>query len=101
MLTDKPEFLVSPAIATSDATHGLANILSTETEAGRGELNDAASWDDFPNGRFGDFKSPAFGNQDPWGGPTMVGNQHRHRWIQNLIVNSDAIRSANVGIRSP
>lgn len=39
-----------------------------EGEGGRGELNNAASWDDFPNGRFGDFKSPAFGDQDPWGG---------------------------------
>lgn len=39
-------------------------------DAGRGELNNAATWDDFPNGRFGDFKSPAFafGNQDLWGG---------------------------------
>ena len=37
-------------------------------EAGRGELNNAASWDDFPNGRFGDFKSPAFGDQTLWGG---------------------------------
>jgi len=47
----------------------LANIPPTETEAGRGQLNNAASWDDFPNGRFGDFKSPAFGDQGPWGGP--------------------------------
>jgi hypothetical protein len=37
------------------------------TEAGRGELNQAAEWDDFPNGRFGDFKSPAFGDYDAWG----------------------------------
>jgi methylenetetrahydrofolate reductase (NADPH) len=30
-------------------------------EAGKGELNNAATWDEFPNGRFGDVKSPAFG----------------------------------------
>jgi hypothetical protein len=47
----------------------LAHIPTTEGEAGRGELNNAATWDDFPNGRFGDFKSPAFGDQGPWGTP--------------------------------
>ncbi|RDB21461.1 Methylenetetrahydrofolate reductase 2 [Hypsizygus marmoreus] len=69
--TDKSNFLVTPSSATNSATLGLANIPPTE-EAGRGELNNAATWDDFPNGRFGDFKSPAFGNQDPWGGPAIV-----------------------------
>jgi hypothetical protein len=44
---------------------------TTEGEAGRGELNNAATWDDFPNGRFGDFKSPAFGYQDLWGGSSI------------------------------
>lgn len=30
-------------------------------------MNNASTWDEFPNGRFGDFKSPAFGMQsDPW-----------------------------------
>lgn len=38
-----------------------------EGEAGKGELNNAASWDDFPNGRFGDYKSPAYGETDLWG----------------------------------
>ena len=37
---------------------------------GRGEATSASTWDEFPNGRFGDFKSPAYGVQDPWGGPT-------------------------------
>jgi len=60
--------LISPLNATNTATLGLSTISTTDGEAGRGELNNAASWDDFPNGRFGDFKSPAFGNQDPWGG---------------------------------
>jgi methylenetetrahydrofolate reductase (NADPH) len=30
-----------------------------------------ATWDDFPNGRFGDYSSPAFGIQGPWGGPNI------------------------------
>lgn len=63
---------VTPSTATTTATLGLANLPPTDTEAGRGELNNAATWDEFPNGRFGDFKSPAFGNQDPWGNSTIL-----------------------------
>ncbi|KAJ7112438.1 FAD-linked oxidoreductase-like protein [Mycena crocata] len=65
------ELIVTPSTAASSATLGLANIPATEGEAGRGELNNAATWDDFPNGRFGDFKSPAFGSSGPWGGPAI------------------------------
>ncbi|KAJ7481236.1 methylenetetrahydrofolate reductase-domain-containing protein [Mycena galericulata] len=65
------ELTVTPSSATTSATIGLANIPAVEGEAGRGELNNAASWDDFPNGRFGDFKSPAFGSNGPWGGPAI------------------------------
>ncbi|EAU88825.2 methylenetetrahydrofolate reductase [Coprinopsis cinerea okayama7 len=70
--------LITPTSATNVATSVLTtSVLGTVSrtlpEAGRGELNDAATWDDFPNGRFGDFKSPAFGNQDPWGGPGGLG----------------------------
>jgi methylenetetrahydrofolate reductase (NADPH) len=70
---DKPsnevdtDLLVTATSAAHDATQSLASITFIDGEAGRGELNNAASWDDFPNGRFGDFKSPAFGAQDPWG----------------------------------
>lgn len=62
------ERLITPSSATTSATKTLATLLVAQSEAGRGELNNAASWDDFPNGRFGDFKSPAFGDQDLWGG---------------------------------
>ncbi|KAJ7632947.1 methylenetetrahydrofolate reductase-domain-containing protein [Roridomyces roridus] len=65
------EHTVTPSNATSSAKIGLANLPAVEGEAGRGELNKAASWDDFPNGRFGDFKSPAFGSSDQWGGPAI------------------------------
>ncbi|KAG6889836.1 hypothetical protein C0995_014314 [Termitomyces sp. Mi166 len=68
---DGTEFMVTPITATSTAAIGLASLPASETEAGRGELNNAASWDEFPNGRFGDYKSPAFGDQDHWGGPAM------------------------------
>jgi methylenetetrahydrofolate reductase (NADPH) len=64
--------IVTPSTATTAATLGLANLPPTDTEAGRGELNNATTWDEFPNGRFGDFKSPAFGNQDPWGNAAIL-----------------------------
>jgi len=62
-----PDLVVTATTATHDATQSLASGTVTDSEAGRGELNNAASWDDFPNGRFGDFKSPAFGAADLWG----------------------------------
>nr|GAT49400.1 predicted protein [Mycena chlorophos] len=66
------DLTITPSTAATSATLGLANLpIAVETEAGRGELNNASSWDDFPNGRFGDFKSPAFGSIDLWGGPAI------------------------------
>jgi len=62
-----PNLVVTATAAAYDATQSLASSTVTDGEAGRGELNNAASWDDFPNGRFGDFKSPAFGAEDLWG----------------------------------
>ena len=59
-------WIIDPHNATDSAKHGLAHD-SLSHEAGKGELNNASSWDDFPNGRFGDFKSPAFGELNPWG----------------------------------
>ncbi|KAF9265689.1 MTHFR-domain-containing protein [Marasmius fiardii PR-910] len=58
---------VTPSTAVDAARQGLSGLPKSDKEAGSGELNNADSWDDFPNGRFGDFKSPAFGVQDPWG----------------------------------
>ncbi|KAJ7188463.1 methylenetetrahydrofolate reductase-domain-containing protein [Mycena filopes] len=65
------DLAVTPSTATSSAKIGLANLPVVDGEAGRGELNNAATWDDFPNGRFGDFKSPAFGSSGLWGGPAI------------------------------
>ncbi|KAF9483791.1 MTHFR-domain-containing protein [Pholiota conissans] len=77
--TDKG-YTISPSNATDTATQSLSTISITETEGGRGELNNAASWDDFPNGRFGDFKSPAFGNQDLWGGSGLSRSDALAQW---------------------
>jgi len=75
------DYVVDPSEATSDAKFGLAHLPRTETEAGSGELNNAASWDDFPNGRFGDFKSPAFGEQGLWG-QSLVRSETVVEWGQ-------------------
>jgi methylenetetrahydrofolate reductase (NADPH) len=70
--TTSSDLIVSPSSATTTATHHLSSSIPKPTaqgEAGSGELNAFATWDEFPNGRFGDFKSPAFGESDQWGGP--------------------------------
>lgn len=38
---------------------------------GIGSLGREATWDDYPNGRFGDARSPAFGEIDGYGGPSL------------------------------
>ncbi|KAH9484119.1 Methylenetetrahydrofolate reductase 2 [Psilocybe cubensis] len=72
--------VISPSSATNSATVGLSTLATSEGEAGQGELNNAATWDDFPNGRFGDFKSPAFGNQDLYGGFGISKNEALALW---------------------
>jgi hypothetical protein len=61
------ELIVTPANATSSATTGLVAHVPKDGDTGKGEANYAATWDEFPNGRFGDV-NPAFGSQDLWGG---------------------------------
>lgn len=58
-----PELLIS----ASDASH-LVERPTTPVDPEK-EITDstnAAGWDDFPNGRFGDSSSPAFGALDSW-----------------------------------
>ncbi|KAI0345246.1 MTHFR-domain-containing protein [Trametopsis cervina] len=74
------QFTISPHTATGVATGQLAVAPTRETEPGKGELNNAATWDDFPNGRFGDFKSPAYGDPNPWGTSTVSRNQALAQW---------------------
>ncbi|KAI9446165.1 methylenetetrahydrofolate reduct [Lactarius indigo] len=63
------ELIVTPASATSSCDHRTCGHTYPKTgDTGKGEANYAATWDEFPNGRFGDVNSPAFGTQDLWGG---------------------------------
>ncbi|KAG7092784.1 hypothetical protein E1B28_009106 [Marasmius oreades] len=71
---------ISPSTAVDAARQGLSTLPKTDKEAGSGELNKADSWDDFPNGRFGDFKSPAFGVQDPWGNAVVITSEVLSDW---------------------
>lgn len=69
MLSKTPEskLFVTPVRASETASTSLVTKLAPDPpEPGRGEVNYAATWDEFPNGRFGDFKSPAFGQSDLW-----------------------------------
>lgn len=73
--------IITPHNATDSAAISLAAAgQGPDGEAGKGELNNAASWDDFPNGRFGDFKSPAYGETDLWGSSIMSRNQALEQW---------------------
>jgi len=76
-------------INTIDASHSATNKLNStqpiaETqEPGKGEVNNASTWDEFPNGWFGDYKSPAFGTQsDPWNSGTGLSRAvaSSHHW---------------------
>ncbi|KAI0293541.1 methylenetetrahydrofolate reduct [Russula brevipes] len=66
--TTNPDLIITPASATNSAANGLASHIPKEGDTGKGEANYATTWDEFPNGRFGDVNSPAFGSQDLWGG---------------------------------
>ncbi|KAH8826908.1 methylenetetrahydrofolate reductase-domain-containing protein [Flagelloscypha sp. PMI_526] len=65
--TDDSELLITAASAVNEATTSLTGIVSNDLDGRSTEPSQASTWDDFPNGRFGDFKSPAFGNLGPWG----------------------------------
>lgn len=50
---------------------------------GSGTLGRDATWDEFPNGRFGDSRSPAFGEIDGYGPTLKVGNKKAYElWGQ-------------------
>ncbi|PIL24320.1 hypothetical protein GSI_14073 [Ganoderma sinense ZZ0214-1] len=73
LIADKaelPERTLTPHAAADRATKELAASVP-EPDASKGEVNSAADWDDFPNGRFGDFKSPAYGETDRWGSSAL------------------------------
>lgn len=68
METGDSDLIITPHDASVSAASNLAASSPDSGPAGRGELNYAATWDEFPNGRFGDFKSPAYGQQNLWDG---------------------------------
>lgn len=67
-MSHEPDLTIKPGEAAQSATDKIkTKPLPDIAELGSGEINHSSTWDEFPNGRFGDFKSPAFGLQsDPW-----------------------------------
>ncbi|KAI1810072.1 methylenetetrahydrofolate reductase 2 [Poronia punctata] len=65
-----PEYEASQADAAikAEAVNTRANTLAISE--GEGALGREATWDDFPNGRWGDARSPAYGEIDGYG-PTL------------------------------
>lgn len=56
-------------ITASEASHLVerpTTPVDPEKEKPTSDSNNAAGWDDFPNGRFGDSTSPAYGALDSW-----------------------------------
>lgn len=66
--SSETDLTISAHKATNTATQNLTGQPVKVSGIGKGEVTSASTWDEFPNGRFGDFKSPAYGVQDPWGG---------------------------------
>ena len=60
--TMNTELIVTPANATSFATISLVAHVLKDGDTGKGEANYAATCNEFPNGRFGDINSRAFGS---------------------------------------
>ena len=68
--SSETDLTISAHKATDTATQNLTDQSGRVSGIGKGESTSGSTWDEFPNGRFGDFKSPAYGVQDPWGGST-------------------------------
>ena len=100
-LPEESNFVITPQNAADSAANGLlVTGSSVEGEVGKGELNNAESWDDFPNGRFGDYKSPAFGDPNPWGTSTVSVSLHPTFLRVMAVVDSRTAQSSTrtVGI---
>ncbi len=70
------------ASASFDKNQHNTNLpIGSNHQAGKGALNNYSTWDEFPNGRFGDAKSPAFGQTDLWdSGLGVSPNDGIKRW---------------------
>ncbi|TQV99220.1 methylenetetrahydrofolate reductase [Cordyceps javanica] len=62
-----PEWEVMGAEAAMPAEQLNARANTLAISEGEGALGREATWDDFPNGRFGDSRSPAYGEIDGYG----------------------------------
>jgi methylenetetrahydrofolate reductase (NADPH) len=65
-----PPIIVTPAQAAAERPPAAATLPGGREMAADGEagaLGNEATWDDFPNWRFGDARSPAFGEIDGYG----------------------------------
>jgi methylenetetrahydrofolate reductase (NADPH) len=76
IIVSQPSKTSNPSFETSEQDAGIpkapvntrANTLAISE--GEGSLGREATWDDYPNGRWGDARSPAFGEIDGYG-PTL------------------------------
>ena len=74
--TDAAPLLRSPS--TSQPPSRATNLAIAH---GVGAVGREATWDDYPNGRFGDARSPAFGEIDGYGGPMLHASPRAAREI--------------------
>lgn len=91
VIVDKKPHAARMSHSTSSQLKKIISI-----SAGHGALGKDATWDDFPNGRFGDSRSPAYGEIDGYGPSLKVtSTQAYQRWgypkstkdISKLFVN--------------
>ncbi|MCJ1385408.1 hypothetical protein MMC17_008531 [Xylographa soralifera] len=61
----------SPTLNPSALLDASSRAITLAISHGVGSLGREATWDDYPNGRFGDARSPAFGEIDGYGGPSL------------------------------
>lgn len=66
--------LASPESPTSPTSQSNATWFSNTPETDR-------AWDEFPNGRWGDSRSPAYGEMDGYGASLKMTVSRAHCWI--------------------
>ncbi|TID22755.1 methylenetetrahydrofolate reductase [Venturia nashicola] len=72
VISDRPSGNLNPEYETMEKDAGLpvdgaTRATTLQISEGEGSLGREATWDDFPNGRWGDARSPAFGEIDGYG----------------------------------
>ena len=72
IIVDPPPSSHTSTISSSEAGHPTSSTFASRAitlaiSSGEGSLGREATWDDYPNGRFGDARSPAYGEIDGYG----------------------------------